>query len=184
MCVFFFTKKTELGLKLKQGKTRKRSAVSCSPSFSQFPVEGGHFVTQLGGEHNKLWHCFCFFSPTAREFHNQVWTFSPAEQLLWTREREVKTGREWRRKSSRSVCFVHGSSYIHYLCLSCLDNKRTLTTRESAKVGLKGRKATASWIRISSLILWEGVDTGHGGTGTLLIVCVCVFQCVYPSLLP
>lgn len=34
----FFTKNTELGLKLKQGKTRKRSAVCCSPSFSQFPV--------------------------------------------------------------------------------------------------------------------------------------------------
>lgn len=41
----FFTKKTELGLKLKQGKTRKSSAGSSSPSFSQFPVFGGHFVS-------------------------------------------------------------------------------------------------------------------------------------------
>lgn len=37
-CLCIFTKYTELGLKLKQGKTRKRSAASRSPSFSQFPV--------------------------------------------------------------------------------------------------------------------------------------------------
>lgn len=38
LCVCFFTKKTQLGLKLKQCKTCKSSRVSCPPSFSQFPV--------------------------------------------------------------------------------------------------------------------------------------------------
>lgn len=38
LCFFSFHKKTELGLKLKQGKTRNKSAVSGPPSFSQFPV--------------------------------------------------------------------------------------------------------------------------------------------------
>lgn len=36
--LFTQKKKTEVGLKLKQGNTRKRSAVSCSPPFLQFPV--------------------------------------------------------------------------------------------------------------------------------------------------
>lgn len=62
----FFTKKTKLGLKLKQHRTRKRSTASCSPSFSQFPVQGGHFVTWAGEEHTKVCHCFCFFHSRGR----------------------------------------------------------------------------------------------------------------------
>lgn len=55
--------------------------------------------------------------------------------------------------------------------LLMLDNNRSLKTRERS--GRKEEKNTTSWIRIPSLIHWEGVDTGHRGTGTLCSVCVC-----------
>lgn len=47
LCLFFRKrkKKPALGLKVKQGKTCKRSAV-CWSLFSRFPVQGSHFVTQ------------------------------------------------------------------------------------------------------------------------------------------
>lgn len=77
----FFTKKTEPGLKLKQAKTRKSSAVSCSPSFSLFPVEGGHFVAQLCSttKFGIVFFSLFFFFLIDWKFPSQAWTFSPAE---------------------------------------------------------------------------------------------------------
>lgn len=46
LCFFAQKKKPALGLKVKEGKTCKRSSVSWSFSFSWFPVQGSHFVTQ------------------------------------------------------------------------------------------------------------------------------------------
>lgn len=83
----FFTKKTQLRLKLKQGKTRKSRAVSCSPSFSQFPVQGGHFVTQPGeGAQHLFGICFCLLTPTARSFSIHF-GLSPLQSNFFGRER-------------------------------------------------------------------------------------------------
>ena len=195
----FFTKKTQLRLKLKQGKTRKSRAVSCSPSFSQFPVQGGHFVTQPGeGAQHLFGICFCLLTPTAGSFSIHF-GLSPLQSNFFGRERWGREGRRWRRRRRRRRRSRRGQfppstpsgclsfwrvSRAHCSCLSCPDCETSLWTREHERRGWKQENKqtkkthAASWIRISSLICREGVDTGHRGTHAQ---CVCV--CVPPSLL-
>ena len=56
-------------------------------------------MSQLGAEQQlSLALCLVLLvSSLAWEFHNQAWTFSCAEQLLWTRE--VREERRWPRRA-------------------------------------------------------------------------------------
>lgn len=121
-----------------------------------------------------------FLSLSARggEFHNQVWTFSSAEQRLLDARSEG--GVEERRlevSCSQTLYFVSVSlshTHTHRSRLPCLNNKRSLEKRSAP-----------SWIKIFFLELLEGsgFDAGLGGKRSRPLsvracacVCVSMFQ--------
>lgn len=157
---------------------------SLAPLHSHcFLFKGGHFVSEPGEEHNKVWALLLFsFSLSARggEFHNQVWTFSSAEQRLLDARSEG--GVEERRlevSCSQTLYFVSVSLSLthtgtHRSRLPCLNNKRSLEKRSAP-----------SWIKIFFLELLEGsgFDAGLGGKRSRPLsvracacVCVSMFQ--------